>query len=153
MVTDTNNMILLSRSLDAIMTRVAAKTGAYLEDRVDQLIHTGDPAWAPKSPNTLMKYAREKPPYGHKTEPWQKTTELLNLITHRIVSGDTAPYQIEVGIFDHPKADIAAVLEYGTRDGRIPARPLFSTVFDLEAENIPAMITRELEKELNKFLL
>ncbi len=153
MVTDTNNMALLSRSLDAIMTRVAAKVGVYLEDRALQMIHAGNPAWLPKSPNTLMKYAREKPPYGHKTEPWQKTTELMNVITHRIAAGDISPYQIEVGIFDHPKADIAAVLEYGTKDGRIPARPLFSTVFDLEAENIPAMITRELEKELNKFLI
>jgi hypothetical protein len=140
-IKDVNNIPKLLSDLDAILDRVARKVGAYMEGKLVEMIDKQWPGWQPLEPDTVRR--------KHSSKIWVDTGELRSLITH-VVEG-RIPKVIKVGIFNHEKGLIAHFLESGTK--HIPERPLFRLVFDLEKEKMEQMVVREINKELQRYLI
>jgi hypothetical protein len=113
--------------MNEILFRVGKKGGAELEKKLVDRIDEQDSRWPKLAESTIKAKGSSK--------AWVNTSELRGLITHKVTIGQNG-VRVEAGVFNHTKGDIAQILEYGTLDGSIPARPLFRPVFD---ENIQAL--------------
>lgn len=140
-VKDVNNIPKLLGDIDAILERVARKVGMYMEMKLIEMIDRQWAGWEPLDPKTVKR--------KRSTKAWVDTGELRNLITH--VVGGRISKIVKVGIFEHEKGLIAHFLEFGTE--HIPERPLFRLVFDLEKEKVIEMIQKELNRELERYLI
>jgi hypothetical protein len=157
-IKDTNHIPNLLGDMDAILDRIANKVGDYVAGKIVDKIQKGDPSWPPNAAATIAKKGSSK--------PWIDKGEILQLIenTAQSVRVDGArPKVVQIGIFEHEKGFIAHILEEGSNGGsisaggimhtwdRIPARPLFSLVFQEEELNVGKIITDELNKEFEKY--
>jgi len=159
MIRDLNNIPALIHNVDSILQATAEVVGEYLEGKILDMINSqGNGQWPPLAKSTKRKKGS--------SQAWVDTGELRAQIVHRILH-DGLGKTIQVGIFESELGYIAACLEYGTNDTRaftaggmmyqgathIPERPLFRLTFDLEAENVEQLIARELDRQIDKYLL
>jgi len=160
MIRDLNNIPALIHNVDSILQATAEVVGEYLEGKILDMINSqGNGQWPPLAKSTKRKKGS--------SQAWVDTGELRAQIVHRILT-DGLGKSIQVGIFESELGFIAACLEYGTNDSgavtaggmmhqwkkqHIPERPLFRLTFDLEAENVEQLIARELDRQIDKYLL
>lgn len=144
-VKDKNNIPKLVADIDNITTRVATKVGTYMEQKIVDMMIKQDPSWEKLKPATIAAKGS--------TKIYIDTGELMELIDHVVKGGKTKV--INVGIFNHEKAYIAHIIEFGKDEHNVTmrGRPLFRLVFDLERENIIRLIESELEQELQRFVV
>ena len=160
MIRDLNNIPALLNNVDRILQAAAEVVGEYLEGKIlDTINSQGNGQWPPLAKSTKRKKGS--------SQAWVDTGELRAQIVHRILT-DGLGKSIQVGIFESELGFIAACLEFGTNDSgavtaggmmhqwkkqHIPERPLFRLTFDLEKENIEQLIARELDRQIDKYLL
>lgn len=144
-VKDKNNIPKLAADIDNIMNRVADKVGVYMEQKMVDMLIKQDPSWAPLTPSTIAAKGS--------TKIYIDTGELMGLIDH-VVKGGTTKI-INIGIFNHEKAYIAHIIEFGNEEHNVKmgGRPLFRLVFDLEREKAIQLIESELQRELQRFVI
>lgn len=170
MIRDLNNIPALIHNVDSILQATAEVVGEYLEGKILDMINSqGNGQWPPLAMSTKRKKGS--------SQAWVDTGELRAQIVHRILH-DGLGKSIQVGIFESEYGYIASLLEFGTdaytirpkekkalywkglphpvkevHHPGIPERPLFRLTFDLEKENIEQIIARELDRQIDKYLL
>jgi len=160
MIRDLNNIPALRNNVDSILQATAEVVGEYLEGKILDMINSqGNGQWPPLAMSTIRKKGS--------SQAWVDTGGLRAQIAHRILH-DGLGKSIQVGIFESEYGFIATCLEFGTNDTgavtaggmmhqwkkqHIPERPLFRLTFDLEAENVEQLIARELDRQIDKYLL
>ena len=170
MVRDLNNIPALIKNVDGILQATAEVVGEYLEGKVlDMIDEQGQGQWEPLADSTIAQKGSAK--------IWENKGGLRAQIVDRILA-DGLGKTIQVGIFESEYGYIASLLEFGTdaytirpkekkalywkglphpvkevHHPGIPERPLFRLTFDLEKENIEQLIARELDRQIDKYLL
>jgi len=133
-----------------------------LINTIRKMMESGDPSWAPLSPSTLESYHKKYPAANH---PWYRSGFMSSRVDFY---SDEHSNKVYIGLpqyqYYEPQdwgedsrrgltmMQLAKMLEFGSWDGRIPARPLFSTAFDRKGgrnklrENILKYLKRRLAK-------
>lgn len=139
---------MLGPHIDEIIGTAADQGGLFLEQKLIDTIDNQEPLlrgiWTPKSPATMRSKG-----YAGKWKLWEKTGELKSVIERRLRStGNPGEKQVLVGIFDHPKAQIAVYIEYGKG---MPERPLFRYVLSQYSEEVENVINDQLEDAIMRY--
>lgn len=114
------------RRLDAHLLEATTKNAIEAQRSIVLGIRQQWPDWQPLAPSTVKARLRK----GHKSPAGIKmlmdTGQLLNAITYHVYDGLRAAVGVVKGAKRKDGGDlvnVAAVHEYGSVDGRIPARP------------------------------